>query len=361
MPKVYQKPQVQKENKVLKYALSALFMALVLAFTLYIILKDSSLEEIANSLLSADWRYVLMGFGFMLVHQLCVSEVLRILLNKLVRVRMPWLAYFNTSFIGFYFNNITPSATGGQPMEIYYLYRCRADVAGTSLVFMAMTFFNNLALVCFTSYALLAHGDLVFSSLGNIKFLLYFGYVFNGGLMLLMLGLMLFPSGLKSLSEGIVHRLEVWKILRPRPERQVKIDSFFSQYRQSSANLFKDPLLLLRLLLLHFIQVGALLSVPYAAILALGGEKDLFLSSFALSSTLQLASAGFPTPGAVGLTESGFLRLFATAIPKEKVVPAMLLSRFINLYAFLILSAIITVLAFLTAPLLGRHTKSLDP
>ena len=42
------------------------------------------------------------------------------------------------SFIGFFFSGITPSATGGQPMQLYYMKRDGRSLAVSSVVLMSV-------------------------------------------------------------------------------------------------------------------------------------------------------------------------------------------------------------------------------
>lgn len=359
MSRVYPAPVAKKKNNWIQYGLGALLMVVILAVTLYYILKDAPLEKIKDMLLSADPRYVALGFVFMMIHQLCVTEVLRIMLKALLGVDPPWLVCHNTSFVGFYFNNITPSSTGGQPMEIYYLYRCRVDIANSSIIFMAMTLFTNFSLIVIASLGLGFYGHLILPNLYGLKYILGFGYAFNGGMMLLMFALIYFPRPLRRFAHFVLNKLLRWRWLRSAEIKRARLDHFFDRYCSSSATLLKSPLLLLRLLILHLIQQLAIVSVPYAAGRALGATPDFYLPSVAIQATLSLSTAGFPSPGAVGLTESAFLKMFSSALSKEQLLPTMLLTRVINLYGFIILAALITLFAFLTAGRSGFRMRKL--
>lgn len=359
MSKVYTEPAAKKNNNWFQYGLGALLMVVILAVTLFYILKDAPVEQILASLYSADLRFVALGFLLMMVHQLCVTEVLRLMLTLLLRVHPPYTVCLNTSFVGYYFNNITPSSTGGQPMEIYYLYRCRVDIAGSSIIFMAMTLFTNFSLIALASLGLARYGHLILPRLYGLKYILAFGYAFNGGMMLLMLALIYFPRPVRRFFHFILNTLVKWRWLRNAEAHRARLDHFFDRYSSTSANLLQSPRLLLRLLLLHLIQQMAIFSVPYAAGRALGASPDFYLPSVAIQAVLSLSTAGFPSPGAVGLTESAFLKMFASSLPEEQLLPTMLLSRVINLYAFVIFAALLTLFAFLTAGKRGYRMRSL--
>ena len=54
--------------------------------------------------------------------------------------------------------------------------------------------------------------------------------------------------------------------------------------------------------------------------------------------------SGIPSPGAVGVTEGGFLEIFKTVFPQNIINGAMILNRGINFYLLIIVSATITMI-----------------
>ena len=51
------------------------------------------------------------------------------------------------SFIGFFFSGITPSATGGQPMQLYYMRRDGNALSASSVVLMTVAVIYKFVLV----------------------------------------------------------------------------------------------------------------------------------------------------------------------------------------------------------------------
>ena len=54
--------------------------------------------------------------------------------------------------------------------------------------------------------------------------------------------------------------------------------------------------------------------------------------------------SGIPSPGAVGVTEGGFIEIFKTVFPQSVISSAMILNRGINFYLLIIVSAIVTMM-----------------
>lgn len=338
--------QDKQKRTVIKYVASLAFMLLILFWTMKGILKDTSLDAIRKSILTADPRWIAAGFVLMLIYLLSWAEFFRVLIIKLFGYKPLYIACLNTANIGYYFNNITPSSSGGQPMQLLYLHRCGVDVGGASMFFIADTMFNNLVMILYATSMLIWQWDLMKANLFGMKYMLIVGYVFNGGLLLLMLGASIFPRHIHKYSRLIFNWLSKKKVFRHPAKVRNKLDDFFNSYGAAARGLTKQPALMCRLFFIRLIQFAAYNLVPYTACRALGASQDIIWPTFSLQSVLFLASSGFPTPGAVGITEKGFVTMFRNVLPDGQVESAMILARFINFYAFLVICAIVTVFAF---------------
>ena len=67
----------------------------------------------------------------------------------------------------------------------------------------------------------------------------------------------------------------------------------------------------------------------------------------ALQAVLFLSVSSLPLPGAVGLSEGGFLLLYQTVFPAAVLPGAMLLSRSVSFYLFLLLIGVFLAFRFL--------------
>lgn len=340
-----QRNLAKPEQNPLKYLLSTLFLVVILVFTFYFIFRDTSLDDVRATLKTADWRWLLGGFLLMLFHVWCSAEMIRLQIIRVLGVIPPRHVCLNAGFIGFYFNNVTPSASGGQPMQIYYLYRCHVDVAGTSILFLASTLFYNSSLILLGTLMLFLQAPVIVPYLYGMKYILIYGYVVNGFLLFLCLGLIYFPRHIHHLSRRLLHFAGRHHLVHKMHQKEGKMDAFFARYRISSHRLREDKPLLLLLSGLSFLQMTSLYFIPYFAARSVGEGQGAFWHSYGISAVLQLAAAGFPTPGAVGVTESGFMAMYQ-GIFAAKLPAIMLLTRMLNLYAMMLLSALVTLLAF---------------
>ena len=63
-----------------------------------------------------------------------------------------------------------------------------------------------------------------------------------------------------------------------------------------------------------------------------------------MQSVLFATVSGIPSPGAVGVSEGGFLEIFRNVYSESILHEAMLLNRGVNFYLFVIISSVIVML-----------------
>ena len=87
----------------------------------------------------------------------------------------------------------------------------------------------------------------------------------------------------------------------------------------------------------------ALYSVSYWVYCSFGLNKYNIFKIISIQAVLYGTVSGIPSPGAVGVTEGGFIEIFKTIFPQNIINSAMILNRGINFYLLIIVSAIITI------------------
>ena len=118
-----------------KKILGILLMAALMAVTCGILLKGQPVSVLWENLKLLNPWLLLPGLAMMLGYvgceALCSWQILRRLGH-----RVSWRHCLGYSFVGFYVSSITPSATGGQPAQIYYMNRDGVPVAHGALNMM---------------------------------------------------------------------------------------------------------------------------------------------------------------------------------------------------------------------------------
>ena len=163
-----------------------------------------------------------------------------------------------------------------------------------------------------------------------------------------MLCFMFLPNAARRLMNGLLNLGARLRLVRNRAAAEEKLERQMEEYR-SGAECFKKNASLVPLLLgLNLVQLTALYLVPFVVYKAFGLSGHGVLELVGAQALLTLATSSLPLPGAVGATEGGFVTLFALFFGASLVTPAVLVSRGISFYAFLLLSGCVTLAVHLS-------------
>ena len=98
----------------------ALFL-LVMALTFSAFLGGQDLSEIGRAMSRISIWYLLPAAGLAVFFVCAEGFMIWYLLNAMREKKNSLFRCFQYSFIGFFYSGITPSATGGQPVQLYYM------------------------------------------------------------------------------------------------------------------------------------------------------------------------------------------------------------------------------------------------
>lgn len=322
--------------------LGLVLLIALMAGTGWFLLKGLSLGSLWAALKGLKPGWLLLGLGLMFVFVGSEALCSRIILGKLGH-KPNYRQCLGYSFIGFYVSSITPSSTGGQPAQIYQMTKDEIPAAHGALNMM-------LIAVCYQvmslGYAIAAfcflHSDRAALGGGLGLLLLYGGAVLavlTGG----MLVLMFFPHLARRLSGGILTILVKLRLIKDAGKAEAKLEKQMEEYRVGAACFRANPVLLPLLMLITFVQLTALYAVPYAVYLAFGLHGASILQVVGMQALVSVAVGSLPLPGAMGAAEGGFITAFALFFGAGLVTPAVLVSRGISFYSFLLVSGGVTL------------------
>ena len=320
---------MEKSKKMIK---NLLLFILLIALTFYIILKDQDVGNIFNIIKTVDLKFVLIAIIFMAVYLILESVNLGRTLKALGE-KSNIFKNFKYALIGFFFSAITPAASGGQPMQIYYMHKDKISVANSTLALLVnLCSFQIITL----TFAFIS----VFLNTSHLNSGLVCFFIIGVSLNMSALALLLIGIFSKKLSAALIRFAE--KILKKKNlENKVeKLESELTKYHGSAKYFKEHRILMLKTLVTTFIQVLFYYSITYLIYCAFGLNGYNAFQLITLQSVLYATVSGIPSPGAVGVTEGGFLSLFNGVFPNEIISSAMLLNRGVSFYLYVLLSGI---------------------
>lgn len=315
-----------------------LFILLII-LTFYIILKEQNISEIFDVLGTAKIQYILIAIIgmciYLILEAINIGRTLKVLNEK-----STFLKNIKYALIGFFFSSITPAASGGQPMQIYYMYKDKITVANSTLALLInlssmqiVTISLSLISICF-----------------NYKYLntaLIWFFIIGISLNLSALALLIIGIFSKKLSKGLINfAIKVLKIFKVKniEERQEKLQKELEKYQESAKYIKTNKLVILKTLMTTYIQFIVYYSIPFWIYCSLGLRGSNILQIISMQAVLFATVSGIPSPGAVGVSEGGFMALFKSIFPSNIISSAMLLNRGVNFYLFVLISGIVAII-----------------
>ena len=331
-----------------KSRLSLLLMLALIGGTAWFLLSRQPLSSLGAALRQVRLWCVPGGLGLMTAFVGCEAMCSRLILGRLGH-KVTYRQCLGYSFAGFYVSSITPSSTGGQPAQIYYMSKDGVPAAHGALDMMLIAVCYQATVVGYALTVALTHFSLVANLGGGLSLLLIYGVVVNGSLTAGMLCLMFLPNAARKVAGGVLSLLVRLHIVRDAEKAREKLERQMAEYRRGAQCVKANPGLVPVLLGLTVVQLTALFSVPVAVYHAFGLTGSSAMSIICTQALVTLAVSNLPLPGAVGASEGGFVAAMALFFGPALVTPAVLLSRGISFYAFLLVSAAITLAMHLRA------------
>ena len=326
----------EKKSKIKKILVNLTIFILLIILTFSLVLKDQDVSQIFSVAAKVKKQYILFAVLAMSIYILGEAVNITRILKELGE-KSKLISNIRYTLIGFFFSAITPAASGGQPMEIYYMHKDDISVANSTLALLMQ----------------LCSLQIVTITVGIISAVIHFEVLKSGLIYLLILGIILNSSALmlliiaifsKRLSEGLIKFVvKLLKFFRiPNVE---KLEKELESYQTSAKYIKEHKILMLKTVITTVVQMIAYYSVPYWIYLAFGLTEYNIFEILTLQAVLYATVSGIPSPGAVGVSEGGFLGIFKNVFPETIISSAMLLTRGANFYLFIIISAIIVMIS----------------
>lgn len=332
------------QKKTLKKLLNGIFLAVVFALTLWSVFYDEDFSRIVSYLKAADDRFIIPAVACVLLFIAGEAVVIFYLLKILGHnVALSHCCLY--SFIGFFYSCITPSASGGQPMQMIAMRKDKIPVAVSSVVLAIVTITYKLVLIIAGAFVLICRPESLMVYLEGTEPLMYLGMFLNVTLVAFLLLIIFCPNIVRVAAEkifGLLHRIRSFK--NPEKRRQ-KLENMIGQY-EGTADFFKSHLLVMvNVLLITFVQRFLLFLVTWFVYVAFSLSGHSLPVVVSLQAMISVGTDMLPLPGGMGASENLFLVIFEPIFGGSLVLAGMVLSRGISYYTQLLISAIMTVVS----------------
>ncbi len=331
-----------------------LFLLIVFGLTIYYVFHGEDMEALGRYLGEAEIWY--WGVGVILVVLFILSESV-IIYYMMRSVGQPVILThcFLYSFVGFFFSAITPSATGGQPAQLYFMKKDKLSVSISTLILMVVTITYKAVLVVIGLVVMIFRPPVIMKYLNPVIGWCYLGVALNVFCVAFMMILVFHPTLAENILVSLVHFF--CRITHSKKEKKwiQKIAGAMEKYRSVADYLRRNKQVIVNVLLITFVQRFMWFFITYLVCLSFLVRTAGPITVTTLQGMISVSVDMLPLPGGMGMSENLFLSIFRPLCGKNLVLPVMIVSRGISYYSQLIISAIMTGVAYFTIGGVGRN------
>ena len=343
---------VKKKRKVL---LNAAVFFLVLFLTVYGVFHGEDLGDLQEAIQKSRVQWlipaVLCVFVFIWGESIIIWYMMRSYGIKLKK-----RICFLFSSVGFFFSCVTPSASGGQPMQIYYMKKEKIPIPISTVVLMIVTITYKLVLVVIGLGIMVFARGFLEQYLGEVLLIFYLGLALNVFCVTFMMILVFHPFLAKRIMVTGLKFLEKLHLLKHREGRLMKLEMSMDLYNETAGFMKKHMGLMLHVFLTTFMQRIALFAVTCFVYRSFGLIGTSWVTVLTLQSVISVSVDMLPLPGGMGISESLFLTIFRPVFG-TLLLPGMILSRGLGYYSELLISAAFTLVTMVVFGRRGRMEK----
>ena len=297
---------MKKKSNKLNLIICGIAFVIMLLYMLFV----DKIDNLIKSITSINPAFLLIAVGFMVGYWFFEAAGLH-LAAKSLDSKVKFKDSIFVTMIGQYFNCITPCATGGQPMQVYY-YTKRGLSLGSAMTALVCRFIVYQFILTVYSIVLLVCKLSMFTDgiFNGLTVLVLIGFAVNTAVIVMLFMVAFFRKPTTKLAHGIVKLLGKMKIIKDHQEKIVFIDNELGQYHENFLFIKSKPVLILKMCVLTAIQLFLYFSITYVIYLGFGlSETDLF-TIIACQAFVLMISSFVPLPGALGAAEGSYAAFF---------------------------------------------------
>ena len=326
----------------MKRVLSALFIVLSVTAVFCIAFGNPELSSAWDALRALDLKWIAGLFLCWAAYAFFDALGTWLCLRK-QGFRLGIGTVFGITLIGFYYSNITPGASGGQPMQVNSLRKAGVPVGNGTTAVTARLIANQFMVCVISLILLLVNRSFVYQQLQGAVWFVRIGWIINFCVVPLVLLAAFQRRLIRKLAAGLIGLLVKLRLVKDREAALARTYEVLDTYHEAIHGLLRSPGQILAQCLCSTLSLLALTGSIVFVYHAFGLSGTSWDKLLTLSFLLFVSASYTPLPGASGAQEGGFMYYFNGVFPGGTKGLALLIWRFFTYYLFLF-TGVITVL-----------------
>ena len=330
------------DNKEKKTLLRYIFLLGLMVTTIYLVLKSLDISMLSSVIAMVKKEYLLVGGIMILFYVILEGIILQIIINEQYKLKSSFVG-LKLAIMGFYYNLVTPFASGSQPIQIYVLNKYKVPLSKATGIVTNKTILYQVVTTIYCTVFIFMNVNKLKHDLSTVMPFVILGLSVN--LFSFIIGFLAIISTekIKEIGHKIIRYLLKFKLFKFLKYNEDKIDLFIDEYTESIKFFMKNKKLLIITVTLTIIQISCYFSVAYWIYRAFNLNGYSFIYLMTLQVYLYMAISPIPTPGNIGANELAFFTIFKRVFPQTLLGYAVFLYGGFMYYLILILSGIFTI------------------
>lgn len=248
--------------------------------------------------------------------------------------------------VEFYFSGITPSATGGQPVALYYMTKDRIPVRNSYIVLILNTICFKVTLLLLGTLVLIFKGNYVFSNDTGYVLCFFIGFIADIILVTIYLSLLFNKKLIKAILDKVYKIAKHFKRLRKKLEKR-NVNDIIEKYSNELEYIKNNKKTIFITFLIIFVQRVLMFSIAYVVYRSLGFGAYSYFDLLTIQISVQLAIEVMPLPGGAWLSENMIYSMFVLIFANKYADVGMLLTRTFSFYIPILISGFVVLMNIL--------------
>lgn len=253
-----------------------------------------------------------------------------------------------------FFSAITPSASGGQPASAAFMMRDGIPGTVVTVTLLTNLIMYNLGLLFVGLICVIFHFDIAMALPLACKVLILCGVAMLSFMALVFYLLIRKAKILYGICDYFLTLFEKLHIIHNVERKRMKLHTTMEDYEECSREIHGKKTMLFDAFIWNVMQRFSQFGVAFCIFLAKGESLSDAFRVFVTQCFVSLGSNCVPIPGAMGVADYIMLCGYENIIGEEMAAYMEILCRGVSFYGCIVLSGIITFIAFITYKMRGK-------
>lgn len=282
-----------------------IFIAITAGVMVWLLCQMKNPEQVWQTLRTADPRFMLAALGCMIAFWVIEGLLLKNVAHSFGH-NLPGKACMRISMIGQLFNNLTPFASGGQPIQAYELAHCGVSYGESTCILMVKFIIYQLAMTLYALVVSIWQFGFFSANVAGFGLLIFIGFFTNVFALSIILAVGLFPNATRKCLHGLIRLAARLHILHNPDKAHARLDSELDMFYTNFQIMKSRPRIIIAPLLLTLLQLTAYFTIPYLIFMSLGIKTVDYVHAFCATLFVFMVTSFVPAPGASGGAEGSF-------------------------------------------------------